>query len=197
MQAKLNFYNARQNLLTRLFTMEYSLWFDLILPGLQSINAPIPLGGTSNHFRVKHLKHLRGWDPFNVTEDCDLGIRIAKLGYNTAIIDSTTMEEATSQVGNWIRQRSRWIKGYMQTYLVHMRRPGEFVSDIKNPNIIFFQLTVGGKIVSLFVNPLLWSLTILYFIFRKREPSIQIYTKRFNMHRYVTSYICNKLFIFL
>ena len=166
MQAKLNFYNAHQNLLTRLFTMEYSLWFDLILPGLQSINAPIPLGGTSNHFKVKHLKYLRGWDPFNVTEDCDLGIRISKLGYRTAIIDSTTMEEATSSVGNWIRQRSRWIKGYMQTYLVHMRRPSEFVSDIKNPNIIFFQLTVGGKIVSLFVNPLLWTLTVLYFIFR-------------------------------
>lgn len=165
-QAKLNFYNSHQNILTRLFTMEYSLWFDLILPGLQSIKAPLPLGGTSNHFKTENLKLLQGWDPFNVTEDCDLGMRIAKAGYHTAIIDSTTMEEANSQVGNWFRQRSRWIKGYMQTYLVHMRRPGEFITDIKNPNIIFFQLTVGGKIISLFINPLMWVMTIVYFVFR-------------------------------
>ena len=165
-QAKLNFYNSRRNLLTRLFTMEYSLWFDLILPGLQSISAPIPLGGTSNHFRTEHLRYLQGWDPFNVTEDCDLGIRISKLGFQTAIIDSSTMEEATSQPGNWIRQRSRWIKGYMQTYLVHMRRPGEFMPNLKNSNIIFFQLTIGGKILFLFINPILWMLTILYFVFR-------------------------------
>jgi len=137
-QSKLNFYNSHQNILTRLFTMEYSLWFDLILPGLQSIKAPIPLGGTSNHFETKNLRLLQGWDPFNVTEDCDLGMRIAKKGYYTAIIDSTTMEEANSQVGNWFRQRSRWIKGYMQTYLVHMRHPGEFITDLKNPDIIFF-----------------------------------------------------------
>lgn len=165
-QAKLNFYNSHQNILTRLFTMEYSLWFDLILPGLQSIKAPIPLGGTSNHFETKNLHLLRGWDPFNVTEDCDLGMRIAKKGYYTAIIDSTTMEEANSRVGNWFRQRSRWIKGYMQTYLVHMRRPGEFITDLKNLDIIFFQLTVGCKIISLFINPLMWAMTIAYFVFR-------------------------------
>ncbi len=166
MQAKLSFYNPQQNILTRLFTMEYSLWFDLILPGLQSVGAPIPLGGTSNHFRTEHLRYLHGWDPFNVTEDCDLGMRIAKAGFRTAIIDSTTMEEANSNLGNWIRQRSRWIKGYMQTYLVHMRRPGEFISDLKDPNIIYFQLTIGGKILSLFINPFLWTLTVLYFSFR-------------------------------
>lgn len=165
-QAKLNFYNSHQNLLTRLFTMEYSLWFDLILPGLQSVKAPIPLGGTSNHFRTEHLHFLNGWDPFNVTEDCDLGMRIAKLGFRTAIVDSTTMEEATSQVGNWIRQRSRWIKGYMQTYLVHMRNPNEFITKAGIVDLIFFQLTVGGKILALFVNPFLWVLTIMYFIFR-------------------------------
>lgn len=165
-QSKLNFYNSRQNILTRLFAMEYSLWFDLILPGLQSVKAPIPLGGTSNHFETKNLHLLQGWDPFNVTEDCDLGMRIAKKGYYTAIIDSTTTEEANSQVGNWFRQRSRWIKGYMQTYLVHMRRPGEFITDLKNPDIIFFQLTVGGKIISLFINPFMWAMTIIYFVFR-------------------------------
>lgn len=165
-QAKLNFYNSDQNLLTRLFSAEYALWFDLVLTGLQSIKSPIPLGGTSNHFRTKDLKMLNGWDPFNVTEDCDLGIRITKMGYHTAIFNSNTMEEATSNVGNWMRQRSRWIKGYMQTYLVHMRRPHEFITDLKNPHVITFQLVVGGKVLSMFINPLMWITTILYFTHR-------------------------------
>lgn len=165
-QAKLNFYNYQQNILTRLFSAEYALWFDLVLTGLQSIKSPIPLGGTSNHFRTKDLRMLKGWDPFNVTEDCDLGMRICKLGYHTIIFNSNTMEEATSRAGNWMRQRSRWIKGYMQTYLVHMRRPQEFLTDIRNPHIITFQLVVGGKIASMFINPFMWMATILYFTFR-------------------------------
>ena len=165
-QAKLNFYNAHQNLLTRLFSMEYSLWFELVLTGLQSIKSPIPLGGTSNHFRTRDLRTLKGWDPFNVTEDCDLGMRIVKAGYHTVIFNSDTMEEATSVFWNWMRQRSRWIKGYMQTYLVHMRRPHEFAGDLRNPHILTFQLVVGGKVLSLFINPLLWTMTITYFAFR-------------------------------
>ncbi len=121
LQAKLNYYNPRQNHLTRFFTLEYTSWFDLFLPGLHVLSAPIPLGGTSNHFRVKALRDLGGWDPFNVTEDCDLGIRLHREGYRTAVLDSTTWEEANSRLFNWIRQRSRWVKGYIQTHLVHTR----------------------------------------------------------------------------
>ncbi|MFA6420891.1 MAG: glycosyltransferase [Patescibacteria group bacterium] len=166
LQAKLNFYNIHQNLLTRLFTLEYSLWFDLVLTGLHSIGAPIPLGGTSNHFRKESLHLLEGWDPFNVTEDCDLGIRLFKYGYKTRVLDSTTYEEANSRFFSWFGQRSRWIKGYIQTYLVHMRRPHEFISDWGNPHLLTFQLVVGGKVVSMWINPFLWLLTILYFGFR-------------------------------
>lgn len=165
LQAKLNYYNPHQNTLTRLFTAEYSLWFDLILPGLQSIEAPLPLGGTSNHFRKEMLIELEGWDSFNVTEDCDLGIRLAKYGYQTAIIDSVTMEEANSNFKNWINQRSRWIKGYMQSYLVHMRFPRTFISH-NTKDFFLFQLVVGGKILALFINPIMWLMTILYFLSR-------------------------------
>ncbi len=165
-QAKLNFYNPHQNLLTRIFTAEYSLWFDLVLTGLQSIHAPIPLGGTSNHFRKQDLLDLKGWDSFNVTEDCDLGMRIAKGGYRTAIINSTTLEEANSNYINWFWQRTRWIKGYIQTYLVHMRRPDHFVSHWRDPHVITFQLVVGGKVSSMLINPIMWTLTICYFAFR-------------------------------
>jgi glycosyltransferase XagB len=162
-QAKLNYYNTDQNLLTKLFTAEYSLWFDVILPGLQVLETAIPLGGTSNHFKVKDLINLHGWDPFNVTEDCDLGMRLFKEGYRTAIIDSTTLEEANSNVKNWIRQRSRWIKGYLQTYLVHMRDPVEFFKT-HGWHALLFQLTIGLRISFILINPILWVTTISYFV---------------------------------
>ncbi|MFZ1721463.1 MAG: glycosyltransferase [Microgenomates group bacterium] len=162
-QAKLNYYNPNQNLLTRLFTAEYSLWFDVILTGLQTINTTIPLGGTSNHFRTQDLLELKGWDPFNVTEDADLGIRLFKRGARTAIVDSVTLEEANSDWLNWLRQRSRWIKGYMQTYLVHMRNPIQFLRSY-GWHSLFFQLSIGGKIGFLFINPFMWVLTASYFL---------------------------------
>jgi len=165
-QAKLNFYNSKQNILTRVFTAEYSLWFDLVLTGLQSVGAPIPLGGTSNHFKTADIRTLKGWDAFNVTEDCDLGMRLFKRGFRTAIVDSTTYEEANSHFGNWYRQRSRWIKGYIQTYLVHMRRPKEFMRKGAPHHAFIFQLVIGGKILSMFVNPFMWAVTIAYFLFR-------------------------------
>jgi len=167
-QAKLNFYNPHQNILTKLFSAEYSLWFDLVLPGFQSISAPIPLGGTSNHFRTNTLRKLGGWDAFNVTEDCDLGMRLAKRGHRTAIVDSTTHEEANSAVLNWYNQRSRWIKGYIQTYFVHMRNPRGYFSRGMGRDFFLFQLIVGGKILSLFINPVMWVTTICYFLFRAK-----------------------------
>ena len=163
LQAKLSYYNSRQNLLTRFFTAEYALWFDVTLPGLQSLNSALPLGGTSNHFETANLRELEGWDPFNVTEDADLGVRLFQHGYRTAIIDSTTYEEATSVTKNWLRQRSRWLKGYMQTYLVHMRNINSFVKSKGHWHNAIFQLTVGGKILFVLLNPFMWTITALYF----------------------------------
>jgi glycosyltransferase XagB len=172
-QAKLNYYNPKQNLLTTMFTAEYSLWFDVILPGLQSINTIIPLGGTSNHFRTKDLINLHSWDPFNVTEDCDLGVRLFKDGYKTEIMDSVTLEEANSDVKNWIRQRSRWIKGYLQTYLVHMRDPVSFIREHKWHALVF-QLIIGLRISFILINPILWAATISYFaLYQYVGPAIE------------------------
>lgn len=162
LQAKLNYYNPNHNLLTRFFTAEYSLWFDVSLTGLQSINTSIPLGGTSNHFKTQDLNRLQGWDPFNVTEDADLGVRLFKQGYKTAMIDSTTLEEANSDVKNWMRQRSRWLKGYIQTYFVHMREILAFAAK-KGIHAFIFQLVIGGKIAFILINPFLWLATFSYF----------------------------------
>lgn len=163
LQAKLNFYNQRQNWLTRWFTTEYSMWFDLFLPGLVIIDAPIPLGGTSNHFKTESLRELGGWDPFNVTEDCDLGIRLHKKHYRTQMIDSTTWEEACSNLRVWIRQRSRWVKGYMQTYLVHMRHPLKLLFSSGGKTFVHFHLVIGGTFFSFLINPVYWILTLLWF----------------------------------
>ena len=165
-QAKLNYYNTNQNLLTRWFSAEYSLWFDLILPGMQRTKLPLPLGGTSNHFRTKVLRRAGAWDAFNVTEDCDLGLRLASTSLKTTVLNSTTYEEANSQVRNWIRQRSRWIKGYLQTYLVYMRHPLDYLRQGRLREFLSLQLVIGGKTAVLFVNPLMWLLLVIYFPLR-------------------------------
>lgn len=165
-QAKLNYFNRDQNLLTRWFTTEYSMWFDLFLPGLDASDAPIPLGGTSNHFPTARLRELGAWDPHNVTEDADLGMRLYKRGWTTAVIDSTTFEEANSELWNWIRQRSRWVKGYIQTYLVHMRNPWRLYRQIGLRAFISFQFVVGGTFFGYLLNPLYWLLTVGWFLFQ-------------------------------
>lgn len=160
-QSKLNYFNTEQNLLTRFFATEYALWFDLLLPGLDASGAPIPLGGTSNHFNREALIELGAWDPFNVTEDADLGLRLHKAGYKTVMLNSTTLEEANSQLRNWIRQRSRWVKGYFQTYLVHMRHPFRLIRDIGIGAFLSFQFIVGATIIFV-LNPIFWLLTTIW-----------------------------------
>ena len=122
-QARLDFFNAGDNWLTRQFAIEYAVLFRRLLPVLASLSLPLPLGGTSNHFRADILRDVGGWDPHNVTEDADLGLRLARIGYRTGVIDSETEEEANGALGNWMQQRARWLKGWMQTWLVHMREP--------------------------------------------------------------------------
>ncbi len=164
-QCRLNYYNARENWLTRMFTLDYSLWFDLMLPGLERLKIPIPLGGTSNHFRMDVLRELNAWDPFNVTEDADLGIRLTQKGYRVGVIDSTTFEEANVSIPNWVRQRSRWIKGYMQTFLVHSRRPVHLWRSIGPAGVFGFIFFIGGTFLSGLLNPVFWAIFAVWMIF--------------------------------
>ncbi len=165
-QSALNYFNAQDNFLTKMFTLEYSYWFDYMLPGLEAMKLPIPLGGTSNHFKVKYLKEIGGWDPFNVTEDADLGLRANAHNLIVATINSTTYEEANSHYGNWIRQRSRWIKGYMQTYLVNMRHPLQLLRKVGLKSFLGFQLLIGGTFFSFLINPLMWIIFIVWLVLK-------------------------------
>jgi len=162
LQCRLNYYNASENWLSRMFTLDYSLWFDLVLPGLERLAIPIPLGGTSNHFKIDVLRELRAWDPFNVTEDADLGIRLSEKGYRVSIVDSTTYEEASCHVRNWVRQRSRWIKGYMQTLLVHTRRPLHLIGRTGILGFMGFVFFIGGTVLSGLFNPVFWVLYLVW-----------------------------------
>ncbi|WP_144097632.1 glycosyltransferase family 2 protein [Croceicoccus sediminis] len=185
-QCRLNYYNRDENWLTRLFTLDYSLWFDLMLPGLERMGVPIPLGGTSNHFRTDVLRELHAWDPFNVTEDADLGIRMTQKGYRTKLVESTTFEEANVSVGNWIRQRSRWIKGYMQTLLVHLRRPGDFVQQVGPLGVLGFVMFIGGTMTSGLINPVFWAVFVVWAVTQAAGfdiffPPVLLYLSLFNL----------------
>jgi glycosyltransferase XagB len=165
-QARLGFFNPRQNLLTKWFTLDYRQWFGELLPGLVQLQAPIPLGGTSNHFRRSILIEAGGWDAFNVTEDADLGLRLYRLGYRTGVIDSFTLEEANSDFINWIKQRSRWYKGYAQTLLVHLRHPGAFRRDVGLRAMLLACLFVGGTPLLAAMNSFFWLCVVVWFIFQ-------------------------------
>jgi cellulose synthase/poly-beta-1,6-N-acetylglucosamine synthase-like glycosyltransferase len=171
-QARLRYWNVRTNLLTRMFGLEYGYWFGAMLPGLDRLRLPIPLGGTSNHFRVDALRRLGGWDPHNVTEDADLGLRAAVEGYRVGVIDSDTDEEACAQVRPWIRQRTRWIKGYMQTALVHTRSPRRLIRQVGVVNALGFLLLIAGTPLTFLLAPFLWVGTAAWYGFG--EPHLPL-----------------------
>ena len=151
-QARLTIDNTEDTWLTRVFTAEYAGLFDVFLPGLATWRLPLPLGGSSNHFRIEALRRIGAWDPYNVTEDADLGMRLARFGYRTAVIASSTYEEAPSRFVPWLRQRTRWFKGWMQTWLVHMRSPIRLASELGLPGFAVFQLLVGGTVLAALVH---------------------------------------------
>lgn len=163
-QGALNYFNSDYNVLTRMFAVEYAHWFDLMLPGMDFLHLPIPLGGTSNHFRADALREVGAWDPYNVTEDADLGLRLDAAGYRTGVISATTWEEATSQVSAWIRQRTRWIKGYMMTAAVNLRRPLRWArANGPRGSLTMFGLVLGTPLAFL-SYPLTAALTVLTYV---------------------------------
>lgn len=153
-QCRLGFYNTGQNWLTRQFAIEYAALFEVILPALDRLDQPLMLGGTSNHFRMSALVHAGGWDAFNVTEDADLGIRFARLGYKCGWLDSLTLEEAAATPRIWFAQRQRWLQGWIQTYAVHMNSPLNLLRQLGLAGFLTFQAIVGGIVLSALSYPL-------------------------------------------
>lgn len=161
LQGALNYYNRDENLLTRLFAIEYASLFHQLLPALQRLKLPIPLGGTSNHLRVAALTHVGGWDAFNVTEDADLGMRLSYFGYETRLLPSLTLEESPIRLLPWLRQRTRWIKGYIQTWLVYMRDPHTLHQRLGTRGYYGFQFFVGAPALTFLLAPVFWFIFLL------------------------------------
>ncbi|MCT4655900.1 MAG: glycosyltransferase [Cohaesibacter sp.] len=153
LQGRLAIDNGAESWLSRQFSIEYSALFDGLLPFLAHEKLPIPLGGTSNHFRTSVLKSIGGWDPYNVTEDADLGLRLSHLGYEIGVIRADTQEEAPIRYKPWMKQRSRWFKGWMQTWLVHMRRPFHLYKNLGRSGFLSFHIMIGGMLVSSLIHP--------------------------------------------
>lgn len=163
LQASLAFYNPGVNWLTRQFAAEYAALFKIMLPALGEHGLPMLLGGTSNHFRRRSLEAAGAWDAFNVTEDADLGLRLARMGYRCGVLASDTLEEANMELGNWLKQRRRWLKGFLQTWLVHMRSPIQLYRDLGTDGFWIAQCLTLGVFGSALLHPLLlafgiWSL---------------------------------------
>lgn len=162
-QARLSIYNPSDSFLTKQFTLEYAILFEAILPALQRLGLPILLGGTSNHFRRPALIAAGAWDAFNVTEDADLGVRLARLGLRCEMLDSDTWEEAPRTPRAWMGQRTRWLKGWIQTYLVHMRAPQRLLYDLGVWRFFGVQIMLAGMILSALIHP--WFYTAAVFCF--------------------------------
>lgn len=157
LQGILDFYNSRTNWLSRCFTVEYATWFRVVLPGLEQLGFVIPLGGTTLFFRREALEDLGGWDAYNVTEDADLGVRLARAGYRTELLDTVTEEEANCRPWPWVKQRSRWLKGYAMTYGVHMRDPGQLWRDLGAWRFLGVQIIFFCSLSQVALAPFLWS----------------------------------------
>jgi glycosyltransferase XagB len=165
LQGVLDYYNPCTNWLSRCFTIEYAGWFRLVLPGLARLGLVVPLGGTTLFFRRDVLDQLGAWDAHNVTEDADLGLRLARHGYRTELVDTVTFEEANCRTFPWIKQRSRWIKGYIMTWAVHMRQPRLLWRQLGPKGFWGFQVLFLGTIAQFLLAPLLWSFMVLTFGF--------------------------------
>ncbi|MGE2722816.1 glycosyltransferase [Mycolicibacterium celeriflavum] len=163
-QCRLGFYNERQNLLTKWFSLEYDQWFSYVLSSLAATGCVVLLGGTSNHVRTSVLRNLGGWDAFNVTEDADLGVLLARSDHRTLVLDSVTLEEANADVINWVRQRSRWYKGYLQTFFVHFRKPLAVSRQLGlKPTLRLLNFTAGMPLACM-LNLGFWTLMSIWYL---------------------------------
>ncbi|MEL6171422.1 MAG: glycosyltransferase, partial [Pseudomonadota bacterium] len=162
LQGILDYYNPDQNWFSRCFTMEYAAWFRLLMPGMARLGFAIPLGGTTLFFRRSALEELGGWDAHNVTEDADLGFRLARHGFRTEMIETVTDEEANCRPWAWIKQRSRWLKGYMTTYLVHMKQPRLLYRQLGAWKFWGFQAHFVAAVSQVLLAPVLLSFWLVF-----------------------------------
>lgn len=161
LQGMLDYYNPRTNWLARVFTIEYASWFRGTLAGAAALDLVVPLGGTTLFFRRDKLEEVGAWDAWNVTEDADLGVRLTRRGYRTLMLDTVTHEEANCRLVPWVKQRSRWLKGFAMTWGVHMRDPVGLWRDLGTRRFLGLQVQLFASLSQYLLAPVLWSFWLL------------------------------------
>jgi cellulose synthase/poly-beta-1,6-N-acetylglucosamine synthase-like glycosyltransferase len=161
LQASLVIDNIDDSWLTKLFAIEYAILFDVLHQGTAAMGLPLALGGSSNHFRTDVLREVGGWDAWNVTEDADLGMRLARFGYQVSTLDSCTYEEAPARLEAWLTQRRRWSKGWMQTFVTLSKDPARLLREVglRQASVVVMMMT------ALVIVPLLWPLLTGLFVY--------------------------------
>jgi cellulose synthase/poly-beta-1,6-N-acetylglucosamine synthase-like glycosyltransferase len=164
LQSALNYFNKKENFLTKCFSVEYSMWYDFTIRAISKLQLFFPLGGNSNHFKTEFLKEIGGWDAYNVTEDADLGVVIGRNGYKVAFFESITEEEAPMSFKAWIKQRTRWMKGFMMTFCTHIAQPHRLYKDLGCKNFIIFFVFIFFSFLSFLLIPFLYVLIFMLYL---------------------------------
>jgi cellulose synthase/poly-beta-1,6-N-acetylglucosamine synthase-like glycosyltransferase len=193
-QCVLDYYNTKTNWLSRCFAIEYAILFRVILRGLDRLKLPIPLGGTSVYFRREILEKIGRWDAHNVTEDADLGMRMKRLGYRCEMVNSTTYEEANFRFRPWVKQRSRWLKGFMMTWITHLSRPRALFRDLGLLGFITFNILFLGTMTAFATAPVVLPLWLLTFGFEL--PFYSTLSPLF-LNTLIAAFITTELILFL
>jgi cellulose synthase/poly-beta-1,6-N-acetylglucosamine synthase-like glycosyltransferase len=109
--------NFRSNWYALHNVLEYYFWFRSRLQ-FHARHRFIPLGGNTVFIRTQVLRAVGGWDPDSLAEDCELGVRLSALGAHTVVCyepELVTREECPPTLSAFVRQRTRWNQGYLQT----------------------------------------------------------------------------------
>ncbi|MEO0635422.1 MAG: glycosyltransferase family 2 protein [Pseudomonadota bacterium] len=161
LQSPLAISNGGRGFLPMMFALEYAALFKVLLPAMARLGLSFPLGGTSNHFRRSALEKVGAWDPYNVTEDADLGLRLARYGYRSDVLHQPTFEEAPVHLPIWIRQRTRWLKGWAKTWLIHLREPVQFVREAGVRSACVSMVLFGGTLLAALLHPWIYVLLVI------------------------------------
>lgn len=184
LQARLNYYNKNENILTKCFSIEYSLWFNYFIKSFSEYFNFFAIGGTSNHFKVDKLKNIDGWDAYNVTEDAEISVRAVANGYKIKTLNSETLEESVKDLRSWFQQRRRWIKGYMQAYLQYITHPIKLFKNVGCKNFLLFNYIIGFS----FITPILYLFFLITYIFHSNNFSLnELFVNTFIYHFYIYS----------
>lgn len=194
LHSRMDVYNADENWITRLYTGEFCYFYHYYLPGLVASNFPLPISGHSTYFRREVIEKVGAWDAYNVAEDCDIGIRIYRKGFGSGrMLDTHTWEQSTTTIPTWVRQRTRWIQGFIQTSIVQLRYPLLLKRELKTwRNFVVFLILVPGNVILNILNIFQWMMFALWHT--THAPFLQVAYSGFTLYLATICFVVGNFF---